>query len=105
MSVIPEKLTWVTQIRNCRVRTKSMRDIKQQYSRIKNRLYRQYLDYQIDENTYNSRQKALDRTYDRYERNIARQQGKPAQRGISNYNGMIDHNIQYSQKAYAGSKG
>lgn len=82
-----------------------MRDIKQQYSRIKNRLYRQYLDYKIDEKTYDSRQKRLDSTYDRYERNIARQQGKPAKRGISNYNGQIDHNIQYSQAAYAGSNG
>ena len=82
-----------------------MRDIKQQYSRIKNRLYQRYIDYGISEEQYNSRQKALDRTYDRYERNIARQQGKPAKRGISNYPGAIDHNIKYSRSAYAGSNG
>lgn len=82
-----------------------MRDIKQQYSRINNRLYRQYLDYKIDEDTYNSRKKTLDRTYDRYERNIARQQGRTPMRGISNYPGQIDHNIQYSRRAYAGSNG
>ena len=77
-----------------------MRDIKQQYSRIDNRLYRQYLDYKISEEQYESRKKKLNSTYDRYERNIARQQGKPARRGISNYLGQIDHNIQYSRKAY-----
>lgn len=82
-----------------------MRDIKQQYSRIKNRLYRQYLDYKIDEKTYDSRQKRLDSTYDRYERNIARSQGKKAVRGISNYPGAINHDVQYSQAAYAGTNG
>ena len=82
-----------------------MRDIKQQYSRINNRLYRQYLDYKIDEATYNSRKKRLDSAYDRYERNIARQQGKSPIRGISNYPGQINHTIQYSQKAYAGTNG
>lgn len=82
-----------------------MRDIKQQYSRIDNRLYRQYLDYKISEEQYESRKKKLNSTYDRYERNIARQQGKPARRGISNYPGQIDHNIQYSRKAYAGTNG
>lgn len=82
-----------------------MRDIKQQYSRINNRLYRQYLDYDIDEATYNSRKNAITKAYDRYEKNIARQQGQKAVRGISNYHGAIDHDIQYSRKAYAGNKG
>ena len=82
-----------------------MRDIKQQYSRIKNRLYQRYIDYGISEEQYNSRQNALDRTYDRYERNIARSQGKKAVRGISNYPGAINHDVQYSQAAYAGTNG
>lgn len=82
-----------------------MRDIKNQYSRIDNMLYRQYLDYDIDEETYNRRKSRLNSVYDRYERRIARQQGKPAKRGISNYPGAIDHNIKYSKAAYAGSNG
>lgn len=82
-----------------------MQDIKKQYSRIDNKLYRQYLDYDISEEQYRSRKKRLNSAYDRYERNIARQQGKPAKRGISNYPGQIDHNIQYSRKAYAGTNG
>lgn len=82
-----------------------MRDIKRQYSHIKNRLYQQYIDYNISAEQYWNRQNKIDRAYDRYERNIARQQGKPAKRGISNYPGQIDHTIQYSRKAYAGTNG
>ena len=82
-----------------------MNDIMRQYSRIDNRLYRQYLDYQIDQDTYNRRKSRLNRVYDRYERNIARQQGQTPRRGISNYNGAINRNIQYSRSAYAGTNG
>lgn len=82
-----------------------MRDIDQQYSRIKNRLYRRYLDYEISKEQYDSRMQQLNRTYDRYERNIARLQGRKPFRGISNYPGALDHNIQYSTKAYAGANG
>lgn len=82
-----------------------MNDIKQQYSRISNRLYRQYLDDDISETQFDSRKNKLDRVYDRYERNIARQQGLPAKRGISNDPLKFDDNIRYSRTAYAGSKG
>ena len=86
-----------------------MNDIGRQYSRIKDSLYRRYLDYGISEKQFNSRQKRIDRAYDRYERNIARIQGTARQgRGASNYPvslGGTDNTIKYSRQAYAGTKG
>lgn len=82
-----------------------MKDIKRQWSRLNNGIYRQYLDGDITKEQYNARNRKIDKAYDRYERNIARQQGQPQRRGISNYPGAIDHNIQYSRKAYAGTNG
>lgn len=82
-----------------------MGDIKRQWSRVTGRIYRSYLDGSISESQYLSRQGKANKAYDRYERNIARQQGKTPMRGISNYPGQIDHDIQYSRKAYAGNNG
>lgn len=82
-----------------------MNDIKRQYSRIYNRLYRQYLDYDISEEQFNRRRERIVKAYDRYERNIARLQGTPHQgRGAANWPGF-DNNARYSRSAYAGTNG
>ena len=80
-----------------------MKDIKQQWSRLNNGIYRQYLDGGITKEQYEARNRRINKAYDRYERKIARQQGKPARRGISNYPGVIDHNVQYSRNTYMGN--
>ena len=86
-----------------------MNDIGNQYGRISNRLYSDYINYRIDKQTYDKRKKRIDTAYDRYERNIARLQGTRRQgRGAANYaisQGGIDSNVRYSRSAYAGSNG
>ena len=46
-----------------------------QFSRIDNRLYRAYLDFEIDEDEFNKRRKQIQDAYDRYEVNMANSQG------------------------------
>lgn len=86
-----------------------MRDIGNQYGRISNRLYDDYINYRIDEDTYNSRKRRINKAFDRYERNIARLQNTRVQgRGASNTPtrlGGIDQDVQYRRPAYAGSNG
>ncbi len=81
-----------------------MSDIRKQYSRIDNKLYRRYLDYDISKEEYDSRKNRINKAYDKYERNIARQQGVSPARGVANYSGF-DNNTKYSRAAYAGSNG
>lgn len=56
-------------------RAKSYDDIGRQYSRLYNRLYRDYINYDIDEATFRSRSNILTNAHDTYERNIAVMQG------------------------------
>lgn len=82
-------------------RTKSLRDIDEQYSRIDNRLYRQYLDYEIDEDTFNNRRRTIQNAYDRYQTNIVRQTQPGWQRGL-NY--PLDRRLldrRYTRNVYA----
>ena len=51
-------------------RAKTLHEIDDQYSRIDNRLYRQYLDYEISEEEFQSRRRAIQNAYDRYQTNI-----------------------------------
>ena len=62
-------------------RSKSLSDLARQYSRIDNRLYRQYLDYEIDEETFNRRRRAIQDVWDRYETNIMNTQFPGWERG------------------------
>ena len=89
-------------------RAKSMKDIMEQYSRIDNQLYRRYLDYEIDEDEYWRRKKKLNDTYDRYEVNMANDQGFPITRhgeGGGNSSSYYLHNMdlkkKVSRKVYA----
>lgn len=64
-------------------RAKSLKDIDNQYSRISNRLYRQYLDYEIDEDTYKRRMQSINDAYDRYQTNILQTRIPNWQRGMA----------------------
>ena len=56
--------------RSARDRVKSLREIDQQYSRIDNRLYREYINYRMDEDDFFRRRQAIRDAYDRYQTNI-----------------------------------
>ena len=90
-------------------RKKSMQDIKEQYTRIQSRMYRNYLDNpNTPDDYYDKGMARVNKIYDRYERNIARQQGLEPRRGISNVPtqlGGTDDTIKYSRSAYAGNGG
>jgi len=70
-------------------RAKSLRDIDNQYSRIDNRLYQQYINYEIDEDTFNSRRRQIQNAYDRYQTNIVRNQGAAGWRRGMSYPGNV----------------
>ena len=72
-----------TMLRPAMERARSLRDIDQQYSRIENRLYRQYLDFEIDEDTYNKRMETIRNAYDRYQTNILNTEVPGWQRGMA----------------------
>ena len=70
MSEPRTSLRQVMNSRPARDRAKSLRQIDEQYSRIDNRLYRQYLNYEISEEEFQNRRRAIQNTYDRYQTNI-----------------------------------
>lgn len=81
-------------------RAKSLRDIDEQYSRIENRLYRQYLDFDIDEDTYKSRMNRINNAYDRYQTNYIREINPNWSRGMS-YPMGFRYDKKVSRKVYA----
>jgi hypothetical protein len=66
-----------------RERAKTLRQIDQQYSRIDNRLYREYINYRMDEDDFFRRRQAIRDAYDRYETNIMNTQYPGWERGMA----------------------
>lgn len=64
-------------------RSKSLKEIDDQYSRIANRLYRRYLDYEIELDEYDRTKQRLNDIYDRYQTNILRTRVPGWQRGMA----------------------
>ena len=95
------KNTSVVVSRSASERAKSLRDIDNQYSRIENRLYRQYLDYDIDEDTYNRRMQTIKNAYDRYQTNYVRAQGATNWRRGMQYPRNLEYDKPVKRSTYA----
>lgn len=93
-------------------RAKSMRDIMEQFSRIDNKMYREYLDYAMDkrkgeypsgvEDEFMKRRQKIRDIYDRYEVNMANDQGFPITRhgeGGGDSKSYYLHNMNLNKKA------
>ena len=76
-------------------RAKSQKDIDEQYSRIKNRAYQAYLDYQID--NYGDLERRLNKAYDTYTANIAKNFGVASRYNLSKQ--QRETKLSYSTRA------
>ena len=86
---------------SARGRAKSLREIDQQYSRIDNRLYRQYLDYELSEEEFQNRRRAIQNAYDRYETNIMNLAIPGWQRGMAYPRNFFLYDRKIPQSVYA----
>lgn len=89
--------------RSARERMKSMRDIMNQYDRIRNRLYSRYLNYEIELEDYDKGIERLNGIYDRYETNILNQSVPGWRRGM-NYPVGIKLDKPVKRSVYAKNK-
>lgn len=80
-------------------RTKSQADIDRQYSRIKNRAYQAYINYELD--NYREIENKLNKAYDKYTANLSKHFG------VANRYGMNkeQRNTQVSYSVRAGISG
>ena len=97
----PRTATTLAQFRTAVDRAKSLKEIDDQYSRIDNRLYRQYLDYEISEEEFQNRRKAIQDAYDRYQTNILRTRVPGWQRGMQYPRPFTEYRKPYPRSVYA----
>ena len=94
-------LNQVLMTRSQRDRAKSLREIDQQYSRIYNRLYRQYLDFEISEEAFWNRRRAIQDAYDRYQTNIMNTEVPGWTRGMGGTRNPALYNRPIARRVYA----
>ena len=82
-------------------RAKSLHEIDDQYSRIDNRLYRRYLDFQIDEDEFENRRRVIQNAYDRYQTNILNTEVPGWRRGMDYPRNFTLYNRRIPQSVYA----